>query len=492
MPNKYTINRSDGRWNLYLILLVMLHFSIISFSSILRIITYKSSFDLAVFEQTFWSLLHTGIPTVTTQPPFEKLNDFGWHFSPIFYLFLPIYWLVQSPFTLQIIQCLCLSGAAIPIALALKKTSLQNNIILVLIASLLFNPFYFNAAIWEFHEASIACPIIACAYLALLARNKLWFVILLFLLLLVKEHFGLSVAGFGLLWWYRNKEMKFGLSVAIGGVVALIAILFVIMPYLNNGVGHIMFQAAQGENSSARYSWLSGNLGQIAHGFIQIFFLEDDKPSALYLLILLASGAFFPILALVFMLPAMADLSAIMLSSNSMQRYLASYHSCSLIPIIIMASAIGIEKYQTYTGKILPAKHLLLLLMICIFPLYSSNALNTAYRLLDSAPIINFAVVDKIETLIADEPITVQPNIGFLFADRAEIYPFPEKLEKSKFVILYNHHPYKNSEHNPFNSIYATSPDKHYKLVAELIQNKQWNIILDEGNFLLLRAKNDK
>jgi len=309
--------------------------------------------------------------------------------------------------------------------------------------------------------------------------------------LLVKEHFGLSVAGFGLLWWYRNKEMKFGLSIAFGGVAALITILFFIMPYLNNGAGHLMFQAASGENSSARYSWLSGNLGQIAHGIYQLLF-QEDNPSSLYIIALLATVTFFPLLAPFFLLPIMADLAAVMLSANSMQRSMVSYHSCSLIPIIIMATAIGIEKYQAYTSKILPTKHLLLAILICIIPLYNGNALNTAYHLLEPAPIINFAVAEKIKQLIGDESITVQPNIGFLFADRAEIYPFPEKLEKSKFVILYNNHPYKNSEHNPFNSIYATSPDKHHKLVAELAANKQWQEILNEDNWLVLKRVTEK
>lgn len=65
----------------------------------------ESSGDLAVHNQCFWNAIN-GKGFINT---FEGGHHFGIHFSPIFYLLLPFYYLYPSPYTLQWLNILLFS-----------------------------------------------------------------------------------------------------------------------------------------------------------------------------------------------------------------------------------------------------------------------------------------------------------------------------------------------------------------------------------------------
>lgn len=480
-PEKHMRIRHFG---FFLSAIVCLYFCGITFFSILKILTYKTSFDLAVFDQTFWMMMHTGIPHVTTQPPFEELNAFGWHFSPVFYFLLPIYALIPSPFTLQIIQCASYSLAAIPVAYALRM-KVADGIALGITGILLFNPFYLNASLWEFHESSLACPLIGLAYWALLTRAKRIFLLCLFLLVLTKEHYGLCAAGFGLLWWRHNHDGRFGLWVAALGGLAFIFILGFAMPVLL-GSTHPMVDNAV----TPRYNWLFSPDAHLFSTLYKLLFTTSLGISGLgYLCALGVAFAGMPFLAPLYMLPAAGDVAAALLSTNPLPKSWLSYHSAGIIIVLAIASGFGIAQWgKTTRGQTRPA---MLLSYIAVIALITTCLFHSMgiyqFELNKRAETVDFDIVRKITPVIGNAPVSVQPNIGFLFSERPGIYRFPAHADRCDFIILYLRHPYSDPNFNPFSTLYSYQlPADHYRKITELLGNPEWKIALWDNNWLLL------
>ena len=471
----------------FLTALICCHFLLITSLSFLRFLTYKADFDVTEFNTAFWSLLHTGVPMIFYSPA-DAVNWFGAvHFSPVFYLLVPLYALWPSPFMLQIIHCACLSGAAAPVALALRRLELGDKTILALIAMLLFNPFYFDTGLWEFHEVSIGCLLIACAYWALLARHRTGFLLSLFLLLFTKEHFGLTVAGFGALWWWRHRDGWFGFWVALAGLAAFYLVLEIIMPGLNNGLGHFMLQ----DGEMTRYAWLKGNAENVLYNGIYLFFINDPHTirGIGYLAVLFFTNGFLALLSPLYLLPGLSDLATILLSAHYFPRSLSAYHSSSLVPALIIATGMTIAHYKKKLPEKLPLWVVLLAFTVGInIALFSKNSI-TAYELSNPSPVINFQVADKIKSIIGKASVSAQSNIAFLFSSGpATVYPFPANRETSEFVALYLRHPYKHPYYFVWGDIYKLQPQQHYDAVLNLLENApEWGIVLWDDNWLLLK-----
>ena len=132
--------------------------------------------DLAIYNNALWNTMHGNWFWSTIQGH----NYFGDHFEPILILFLPLYYLWQSPILLLILQTMFLGLAAWPIylisaevlngrwefisnqnktpfnrgtAAELKTEPLRkNNVLALSIACLwLINPLVHNGNLFEFH-----------------------------------------------------------------------------------------------------------------------------------------------------------------------------------------------------------------------------------------------------------------------------------------------------------------------------------------------------
>lgn len=90
-------------------------FLFLSVWSVCNYLSYRlHSFDFGIFAQMFHSMKTTGLP-ITTLERDQVLSHFQVHVSPIYYLMLPIYWLIPSSLTLQVLQALVIVSAVIPL-----------------------------------------------------------------------------------------------------------------------------------------------------------------------------------------------------------------------------------------------------------------------------------------------------------------------------------------------------------------------------------------
>src|SRR5690606_1032421 len=105
------------------------------------------------------------------------------------------------------------------------------------------NPFVINAAAWDFHEIVLVPMIMAGVCWAVATKQMIWVWVFSVLLIATKEHYGVAVAAIGLLWWREHGERKPAAALAAFGLLALVLVIFCIMPYFNPGKAPAMFSA---------------------------------------------------------------------------------------------------------------------------------------------------------------------------------------------------------------------------------------------------------
>lgn len=466
-------------------LIACLHFLITATFGFIKILTFKSSFDLAVFDQIFWMLKTSGIPTITTQPPYSALHAFGWHFSPIFYLFSPLYNSAPSPLTLQIIHHLCISFSAIPLAFALRRFDQRGVSLIAFVALYLFNPFVFNATLWEFHETSLACLWMCFALWAFSARHKPLLLLTLLALILTKEHYGLAVIGFGILWGYHHKEWGFATALMLGGMIVFSAILLLIIPWLNDGSPHPMLAQTDTITHVSRFFWLKEPFSRMV-AFAMEVFVTGHAPAVMYGCALLLFFGLFPLGAIVFVAPALADLAVNLLSINPMLRSLSTYHSVTIIPVLTLAAAVGLSRLSKQ-GRIKlthPEIWFALPLVVCFY--ITGMSLASRFELLSPTLSMDAADVTNIHNIVKDRSITTQDSIGFLFSARTHIVPLRAHIPSTDMYVFHLAFPFSDPGFDHANMLYEQSPGTFVSTVKALLLQQDIQVAYFRNNWLVL------
>src|SRR5690606_5506105 len=119
-------------------------------------------------------------------------------------------------------------------------------------------------------------------YLFLLRKNLKSFILIAFLLLLVKENMGIHIIGFGMLWAYYHKEYLRGFVISVFGILAAYLIVAQLMPYLLGSEEHAML--AKGTSVINRYFWIFEPYDEMKKYLYKIFF---GSPHFLFYLLFL-------------------------------------------------------------------------------------------------------------------------------------------------------------------------------------------------------------
>ena len=109
------------------------------------------TFDFGIFAQMFENMARTGLPVTTLERSVE-LSHFAVHFSPIYYLALPGYFLFRSPYYLFWVQAAVVGASIFPVVAICKKLG-QSPLFATCAALITFAyPALSNACFYDFHE----------------------------------------------------------------------------------------------------------------------------------------------------------------------------------------------------------------------------------------------------------------------------------------------------------------------------------------------------
>ncbi|MGZ3630337.1 MAG: DUF2079 domain-containing protein, partial [Ktedonobacteraceae bacterium] len=328
----------------FLILIILIYMVEMSYQAILRYVTFKAgAFDLGNMDQVLWNTIHGRFFQFTNQaidwygPP----TRLAIHFEPIILPLSLLYAFHADPRILLVFQTLVLGSGALPVFIITRKYIPEWPIFATLMAAAyLLSPALLGLNIFDFHPVSLATPLLLYAILALTYKRYVWFLIACVLACMCKEDIPLSVALLGILVIWKYKLPRLGTVLLIGGLLWSFIAFKVIIPHFYPGV--------QANNYWYRYEALGSSPGAaianlIIHPWLLFttFFTLDRF---YYLVGLVRSVGFLPLLAPEWLLPALPSLAVNLLSTDPLL-YSGVYHyNAAIIPFVMISAIHGTRR----------------------------------------------------------------------------------------------------------------------------------------------------
>ena len=291
------IGLGNNLLKVYTLIIGILLLALTAFIGIYKYKAYTApTFDFGIFAQGFEYMKQTGLFKTTVERGYE-LSHFAVHFSPIFYLVLPIYFIVPRAETVAVIQAIMVALPVLPIYLLGKQFKFSNKIIAVLIAIYALFPATVGGIFYDIHENCFLTFMVLMLIWAVEKKKNITMVIFLLLTLFIKEDAAMYVLILGAFWLCSKRDRARGAIFILVGAIYFVVALAIVNSY---GLGIMDF----------RYGNLfydkSGGFGQLIRvfltnpGYVISQFIANDNAQNMDKLAYIIE-IFAPIGALIFM-----------------------------------------------------------------------------------------------------------------------------------------------------------------------------------------------
>lgn len=479
---------------------IFVYIILFSYLSLLRHRGLKTQMnDLGNMEQPIYNTLEGNFMQFTNHVSGElgSNNRFGVHANFILLLFVPVYFIFQSPETLLIIQTVSVGLGALPLYWLGKKVLKNENLALLVPGLYLMNPMVHDVNLYDFHPLALAMPIIIFAFFFMHQKRYKLFLLSCFLLIITKEEMSLIVLMFGFYLFFRQKERLLGIILSIFSIIYFFTIVEIVMPYFNAGSQPVLI--------SSRYSYLGDGLVGIAKNTIAnpIIFVRQifNKTSFIYLLLLVSPLAALPLLKPDIFLMSLPTVVINLLSKNRMMQYpFQFYHFAPILSFIFLSSIMALAKIKPEKGVInFEILVKATLYSSLVFSLLFSPAPYSAYAKLNDFTVSKHAQkIDDIVNLVPKEaPLSVQNNLGPHFSQRKYIYTYPFGIDKSDYVVLDVFDPYPNTtffpRHHSFIFASGITPEVYLAQTQNLFDSSDFGILFfSRDGYLVLKRGHSK
>ena len=158
------------------------------------------NYDFGIFCNMFASMARDFTQTVSSERD-AIIQHFEVHFSPVYYLMLPFYFVFRSPVTLQILQALIVASGIIPLWLISRRRGLSPRASVILSAVYALYPAISGGCSYDLHENCFLTAFLLWLFLAAERKDRLGNILLFVfavLTLSVKEDAAVYVAFAGI------------------------------------------------------------------------------------------------------------------------------------------------------------------------------------------------------------------------------------------------------------------------------------------------------
>ncbi len=392
----------------------MLFFIAFSVLSIVRHLNYQSfGYDLGINDQVVWRYSKFQLPLTTIDPFPDKLK-FAEHVELVYALVAPFYWIHNSPVTLILVRngWFCLSAIAV-FLLARKK---KLNYFLSLIFIVLYLIFYgAQNALWtDVHSNEFATGFLIWFIYFLESKRKKLSILFFFLAITAKENIGLYTFLIAGIFYLKNKS-RLMLFFMAASVLYVAFIFFIFFPEIM----HV--------------SYLYANKGGMLSNINLVNFFDTNEKRQVIWYSLLSFG-FIPLLAPLYLLPAIGSLGLYFVIANQLPgaQGLFGQYRIVLSTLLSFAGIYAISRFSIFNKW-----YVGLYLIICALAVQYFLHLPLSYLTKQwfwQEPI----AVHNINALIKDylpvgSSVVSQNNITPHISERDKIYTlYPEKKSFTK------------------------------------------------------------
>lgn len=207
------------------------YLAVVGTITVLRYVNYTApAYDFGIWVQMFHYMKTKFVP-VTTVERSRLLSHFAVHFSPIYYLYLPVYMIFPYPATLQIMQAVTLVSGLVPIYLLCKKKELSKGATAAFGIVFALFPALATGCYYDLHENCFLVPMILWLFYFIEKDDMKGMIIFALLTMLVKEDAPVYVACIGLYVIFgKNKPIK-GIIVTAFAIVYFLVVTTLMKKY---------------------------------------------------------------------------------------------------------------------------------------------------------------------------------------------------------------------------------------------------------------------
>lgn len=204
------------------LLFTVISVTILMIGTVCKLKSYESScFDMGIFLQMFEYMSKTG-KQYTTVERNVLMSHFNVHFSPCWYLLLPIYMIFRNSVVLVILQVLIIASGVLPLIKICRLYKLGRTDTVLCSIIYLFYPAFCSSQFFDIHENMFLPAFILWLYYFMCKKNHIGEVAACLLILSVKEDAGVYIICLGLYSLFSKKKKTSGLLITIIGILGFI------------------------------------------------------------------------------------------------------------------------------------------------------------------------------------------------------------------------------------------------------------------------------
>ncbi len=425
---------------------VALYAVVYSSLSIAAYRTGRTLFDLAAFEQSFWNATQGRLFSVSlevTRPDLVvQMSHFGRHFSPIFFLLLPVYATYQHPSTLLVLQSLALGGAAIPLYLFARERLRSPVAALVIAVLYLASPAVHDVnTVNEFHELSFVIPLVFLAFYAIETERWLLYGVAVAGMLCVKEDVALTVCALGVYVAAVAGRRMLGLATLLSGGAWFVAVTLFVIPAFRGVNGPIPFLG---------YEYLGTGMVGIISGLIMkplaLWHVVTAAPKIQYVFWLLVPTSFIALLAPEILAVAAPAMLVILASTFPLTYAEYAQYVAPIVPVVFVAMVVGIDRLRgiwQHNGRRCQTASLfvgVLLLSATLGTTYSQIRLHkfpAHVRYSDVPNPTSAAAIDLVQAIPARASVVIEDHRWLAHAaNRRVLYFLSDRSPEADYVLI--------------------------------------------------------
>lgn len=267
------------------------------------------------------------------------------HFSPILFLFSPLFMLAPDARLLLLVQVIWLGSGVLPVYRLAEKVLASQSWALGVAFLYLANPAMVHALLYDFHGSSLIVTPLLWACWAVEAEDEKLYLASLVTASLCSEFAGVLIFAFGVTALLRKKIRR---SALLSLLLAALAMGLAQLWMAHYGQGQSPYQSLYGHHKKELASFLYGDWN-VRRNILQAMLSGTVKT---YLLQLLLPLCFLPLLGPVEFLPALPTIAGNLLSWRPSQQQLGYHYGAAIVPFAVWSACWGLRRLRTGIGSL--------------------------------------------------------------------------------------------------------------------------------------------
>lgn len=216
------------------IVMVLMITLITAFIGLICCLYYKNhwtpNYDFGLFAQMFENMRETGLPLITCERD-KLLSHFAVHFSPVYYLILPVYMLLPSPTTLLVITAFTAASGAVPLMFICRNRKLSDKACCAFAVIYALYPCIAGGCFYYLHENVFLAPMLLWFIYFTEKKKIIPQIIFMLLTLSIKEDASIYLVIIMLYYMLSDKKIKRHIAFLIIPIVYFVTVTLLLKSY---------------------------------------------------------------------------------------------------------------------------------------------------------------------------------------------------------------------------------------------------------------------